>query len=209
MKLEERKSYKIWIKRVERIIQKSLWKKGLILGIIVLFIGSYYIPCIAGDFNKNNDFNEIHETFLYSEPILQEKEKYLTIDIKEANTYLIHPGTPLLPVFTKTYTFPFGTKIIEIEYTPLKINQEIILKKIQPSPESMPLLGVEEKDNSEIPSDLYDDTLPFYNNTDFYPDTWYDYRISSGLDNSTHVIFLTVKFYPVQSHQLLIISDMY
>ena len=198
MKTQESKSYKIWIKKAERTMQKSLWKKELVLGIIGLFIEACFIPCISGDFNKNNDLYEMNETFLFSEPILQEKEKYLTIDIKEATTYLIRPGMPLLPVFTKTYIFTFKTKILEIECNPLEINQETILQKIQPSPEPIPLLDVEEKVNSELTSDLSDDTLPFYNITDLYPDTWYDYRISSGLDNSTHVTFLTVKFYPLR-----------
>ena len=198
MKTQESKYHRIWIKKAERTMQNRLWKKELVLWIIGLFIEACFIPCISGDFNKNNDFYEMDDTFVFSEPILQEKEKYFTIDIKEATTYLICPGMPLLPVFTKTYIFPFKTKILEIECNPLEINQETIFQKIQPSPEPIPLLDVEEKVNSELTSNLPDDTLPFYNNIDLYPDTWFDYRISCGLDNFTHVTFLTVKFYPLR-----------
>ncbi len=175
-----------------------MWKKEVVLGIIALFIGASVIPCITGDVNKNNDSNELHETLFFSEPLLKETENYVTIDITEANTYLTNPGTPTLPLYTKTYTFPFGTKIVAIEYIPLKINQGSILKKIQPSPELIPLLESNEQDTSEIPSGEQDVALPFYNTTEFYPNSWYDYKSSCGLQNATHVVFLTVTFYPVR-----------
>jgi hypothetical protein len=37
-----------------------------------------------------------------------------------------------------------------------------------------------------------------YNSMDFYPYKWYDYRVGCGLDDSHHMVFLTVQFYPVR-----------
>ncbi len=175
-----------------------MWKKEVVLGVIALFIGASVIPCVPGDVTNNNGRNELHETLFFSEPLLKETENYVTIDITEANTYLTHPGTPALPVYTKTYTFPFGTKIIAIDCTPLKINQGSIFKKIQSSPEPIPLLKSNEQDTSAISSGAQNVALPFYNTTEFYPNSWYDYRSSCGLQNATHVVFLTVTFYPVR-----------
>ncbi|RLF45661.1 MAG: hypothetical protein DRN29_06320, partial [Thermoplasmata archaeon] len=39
--------------------------------------------------------------------------EYCLLDIDNAS-YLYNPGYPILPYYTKTYTFPAGTKINEI-----------------------------------------------------------------------------------------------
>jgi len=94
-------------------------------------------------------------------------------------------------LFTKVYTFPAGTKISD--YTiDLEIEEHTLVKKIQPSPQPVP---VSDLYASEI---LSYEVLPdemIYSSSDFYPSEPYSVNIGVGLEDREHVIFVNVRCY--------------
>jgi len=98
----------------------------------------------------------------------------------------------MLPVHTKTYTFPFGTKIDNVD---VKFS-DAIEKKL-----SLPIKPVH---RSQIRS-IYvsheideSENIIDYSDIEIYPDIQYSYRTGIGLKNLEHVTILTVHLYPVQ-----------
>jgi hypothetical protein len=133
------------------------------------------------------------ESIIFSEPNIQKEDHYLTLNLIEATSYLMNPGKPILPIYTKIFKFPYGTKIKSIECKPSLINQKIISGEIQPSSEPLLLMNLNKVEEKDIIKDK-----AVYNSIDFFPIRWYDYKVGCGLDDSHHVVFLNVQFYPVR-----------
>lgn len=178
-------------------MRDRLVKKGLVCGIIVLFVGVSVLPRVINA-EEQSYIKEKSESIVFSEPIIRETDQYVTLNVEEATSYLMIPGKPVLPIYTKTFKFPFGTQIKGVECKLSQINQEVISGKIQPSPEPVPLVNVNNAEEKKVVENFIVKDNAVYNSMDFFPYGWYDYRVGCGLDDSCHVIFLTVQFYPVR-----------
>ena len=101
------------------------------------------------------------------------------VKVENASYYEVGGG-PLLPVVVKNYVFPFGTKIddVGIEFN-VKEGKGKIAASLRPA-----ILG-----SKAFSKPLKDE---------FYPSDWYFYNIGVGLKDGKHVVFLTIKFYPVR-----------
>lgn len=153
---------------------------------------------ISTNADEEISFTESIDSFVFSEPKIVEIDQYISLELEESTTSLMEPGKPVLPVCTKIFKFPFKTKINNVECKPLQINQKLISKDIQPAPNpsllnriNTKLENIKDKSNVQMDKSVYEEM-------DFYPNKWYDYNIGSGLDEDKHVVFLTVRFYPVQ-----------
>ena len=82
------------------------------------------------------------ERFAFSQPIINEQENYVSIELAEANSNSWETDKPELPVVTKVYWFEFGTIIDNVEVTFSDIVEQPISKPIRPAPESYPVLGI-------------------------------------------------------------------
>jgi len=167
------------------------------VGILVctLLISNVFIII---DAKEETFIKEKIESIVFSEPNIQEKGQYITINMVEATSYLMKPGKPVLPIYTKIFKFPIGTKIKAIDCKPSQINQKVIPCEIQPSPEPVLLMNVNNAGENKVVEEFIIKDNAVYNSMDFYPYSWYDYKVGCGLDDSNHVIFLTVQFYPVR-----------
>ena len=107
-------------------------KKLIALIFTALFILSNY--SVVSEINNNDeDIQIIIDTISFSNIIIEEKNEYLSIELNESTSKLVEPGKPILPIITKFFTFPLGTKIHEITVT--YDTRDIILNKtIQVSP---------------------------------------------------------------------------
>ena len=137
-------------------------------------------------------------TVAFSEPTIQGEDKDITLDIEGANSYLIEPGKPVLPIYVKIFKFPFGTKIESVECIPAQTNQKVISGEIQPSAQPVQLGNINTLEEKNIIQDFVVKDDAVYNSKDFFPNSWYNYRVGCGLDDSCRVIFLRVEFYPVR-----------
>ena len=58
----------------------------------------------------------ITKEFTFSEPEIEELGNLTIVNVKEADFHSLGDGRPAIPVNLTTLTFPFGTRIINIEY---------------------------------------------------------------------------------------------
>ena len=196
-----------------------LFKRTLVIVILVLLVGMSinpstgtiikktssatpvsrgYIQDLIDNASDESYVKEKIESIVFSEPNVQEGDQYITLNVKEATSCLMKPGKPILPVYTKIFNFPFGTKIKRVNCKPLQINQKVISEKIQPSPEPVLSIDVNNAVENRFVEDYTFKDITVYNSMDFFPSSWYDYRIGCGLEDSNHVVFLAIRFYPVR-----------
>ncbi len=132
------------------------------------------------------------DTVICSEPIITDIESYCSIVLPEATTYLNNPGQPILPYIIKTYTYPIGTIISEIQCIPYNIQTKKITKDViyaqQPAirSEKVQTLKSTKKD------------VCIYNNNQLFPDTWFTYTLGIGLEGTKHVTYVTLKLFPIR-----------
>ncbi len=160
----------------------------LIIGILVLSgLGAVALT----DESIYNDKIE-EKSIIISKPVIKDIGQYVTININEATSSITEPGKPMLPVVTEVFTFPFGTKINNVDVINSKINEQVLLKDIQPTPEPR-ILGVGTKVITESAKNLN-----IYESKKLYPSIDFSYKIASGLENNEHVVYLVINWYPVR-----------
>jgi len=171
--------------------------RKLTVGIILLFIGMALSASTSQSADQQDNFQDkikfvtVVQTF--SSPILKEEGQYSTIYVEEANSLPMEPLNPMMPVLIKTYEFPLGTKIMDVQVTTSEIKTLEITKTIKPFP--MPQasttsqkISLHETFNQEI-----------YDSNDPYPSQWVDMRKGAGLNkNDQRVLFCSMKLYPVR-----------
>jgi hypothetical protein len=140
--------------------------------------------------HQTNDMKIKTESIGFSDPILQDDGQYISVNLKEAASSLRDPGNPILPVVTTVFTFPFGTKISDVDVSFSATNKLTVSKEIIPASEPSPVDGTMVNNPIKNPA-VYESTI-------MYPATSYRYTIGAGLDGTTHVIFLSVQCYPVR-----------
>ena len=77
---------------------------------------------------KEENFQK-YENILFSQPTINYENEFAEIILEEGNSYLIEEGKPMIPMYTKKFSFPFGTKISSVICTPKNIQTEPLQKK--------------------------------------------------------------------------------
>jgi len=128
----------------------------------------------------------------FLEPCVIEGETYIELDVEGANARLYHAGEPMLPMHTKTLSFPFGTKIVGIKCETGEVKSMVLSDKIVPAPK--PVIRGMSKGAPE-----YEENEFIYNSDSLFPDNWFSYHTGGGLDaNNEHKTFFTLRVYPVR-----------
>jgi hypothetical protein len=144
----------------------------------------------AGAVINSEKIHEIHDTILISDPIIKEHNDYILFDLKEATSTLIDTGKPLIPVITKIYTFPAGTKIVNVDmdfdYSSFKLE-----KKIQPSPRAFPRSHWYTSRDTTLEMD---ETV--YSSKEVYPSKPYCVEKTIGLKDGKHALSVSIHIYP-------------
>ena len=133
------------------------------------------------------------ETITIDTPIITESKIQTSVAVDTATTYTLNPGHPILPVITKTYTFPIGTRIIDVATTAnnvitQKISSDIIFSQ-KPQIRDKQLVI----QNQPIKKDI-----KIYAQTELYPESWHTTHKGIGLQKDTHVVYLTIQIFPVR-----------
>ena len=160
----------------------------------IFLIGVFILSSLAsvGAIDHTIDELKIMESIFISNPIIKEEDQYLTVNLIESESYLLHVGKPMLPVIKKVFTFPFGSKINGVEVNFSKANELLLQKKIKPVPEPVPMtIDMQIQENIKKNIDIYE-------SKEIYPSESYSYTIGAGLDGEKHVIYLVVHCYPVR-----------
>ena len=136
---------------------------------------SEYIPPL-GSMSLSFDYN-------FSEPEIVDNGDVINIYVNESDVYSIGDGRPILPVNLTILEFPFGTKILEVNFSHSGIIEEEISKKIAYGSYSPETAEYEE----------------IYSMDDLYPTDWVTYHKGGGLDDiGERKTFLVIRSYPVR-----------
>jgi hypothetical protein len=149
----------------------------------------------------------LHNTIHFSEPIINDQRMYLSVQEKEATSYSAEPGNPVLPIYTKLFTFPFGTTIKDVTFTALSIQTIHLTKEIIPAAQPSPISSSQE---TTAQTKLVKNAQVYYS-TQLYPTARLTYRVGTGLSGKDHVILVSVHYYPLlyspQQRMLFSTSD--
>ena len=172
---------------------------GLLIFGILVFSGISNIVI-----SKENQSNyRILDKILVSAPILNQEEEYLSVSIDEADSLWLEPGKPQLPIISKVYTFPLGTKIINVRIEKYSDEYELT-KKVIPSPEPLRLSYLSSKCSN---SNIINETV--YGSSELYPINSDHISKGAGLKDGEHVLFLNIKITPQYSpvNNLLLVPN--
>jgi hypothetical protein len=161
-------------------------KKLIPLSIIGIMVLSG-LGAIAQPANQNTPEKV---TLRFSEPTFQNEINYVSVTMFEANSFVMQQGKPMLPSFSKTFTFPFGTKITKVTVTPQDIHRQTISKHVQPTPQ-YEVVGQ---------TDSIKTTEPLSYGVETYPSSWFDYSVGCGRTDAGLSIIVDVQVYPVRYH---------
>jgi hypothetical protein len=156
-------------------------KKTIALCILGLFI----VSGIGAAAQSVGTTTRSTATVSFSQPTLTSDNTYVSVSLNEANAFLMKQGKPVLPSYTQTFTYPFGTTIKSVMVTPQDIHQEQLLSDLAPTPA---IVGLDQP--LTVASTDY--------GTDPYPATWFNYRVGCGLENGARRIIVDVDVYPIQ-----------
>jgi len=167
-------------------------KRFVSLGITCLLVLSAVGMATLGTSNDGDgpDVLTASAEMAFSPPDIREQDAYTAIRMKEATSLLLETGAPVLPVYTETFTFPFGTSVrdvsVELSTTTYRLEQ-----RIAPAPRPVP--------RTAEPSGIAPDVAPdpeIYGSNAPYPAEPYRVRQGTGLQHGEHVLHVTVSCYP-------------
>jgi len=161
-----------------------------ILAVGILIISG--LGAISVENHKIYDLKTQEKQLIFSEPIIKEEIKYITVNLKEATITTLENGKPTLPIVTQVFTFPFKTKINNVEVIFSEPKEIVLSKEIKPA--SKPIrLNTELQTSNQVERDI-----EVYESSNLYPSNTFSYTIGAGLSNNEHVIYLAIRCNPVR-----------
>jgi len=161
--------------------------KNKILALVIVFLLSFVSLNVATGEENISETIEINKSIQFSAASFEEQGEFLKITLDEADTYTSVTGEPMMPVITKVFTFPHGTKIKTVDVKTSGLSQEKIDAKILPAPK--PVLQSSLNQEKEVTQDIEFDV---YSSSEPYPAKEYEYKITSGIDG----LYLSIRVYP-------------
>jgi hypothetical protein len=156
---------------------------------VILILGS--IGVIA--FPLKTNFIQLQSTeFAISKPTFETVQGFIEISLEEAKSNIQISGKPQLPVITKAFKYPLGTKIIDVSIS-YDVNMHYLSEKIKPNPKPVPLLPYFSMDYNFV----MDKNV--YLSTDLYPEKPYEISKNIGLKNGNPHLILTIRIVPQYS----------
>jgi len=157
----------------------------LVVGILVLS----GLGAVAG--TEEEKVKIFSEKIIISQPIVSDSQNYVSLELTESTAESWVENKPAMPVITKTFTFPFGTIIEEVNVAFTDFKDIEISKPLAPSPKVLM--------KSEVVSNNVEKSkIMTYSDIDVYPKERYAYRTGAGLKDKDHVVYLTISLYPEQ-----------
>ena len=137
--------------------------------------------------------NEIHNVKMmlhFSQLSINEKDNFASVQLEGANSVLMKYNHYMVPTRIETFTFPFGTQIMNISCIPSNIHSEMITEKLQAAPEPITL------NQNSIQNNGKTDSNPIASME------WFTSDIGAGIINNKQKIIVKVQLLPVQYQPL-------
>jgi hypothetical protein len=142
--------------------------------------------------SEMNDQGVLVETVDFSQPVFVEVDGFCEVILSEATGVLSVEGAPLLPMFSKTFEFPLGTRVLSVEVVPSVVQTMDVDSLIRPVPTKQ-MIG----DQLMLVEGVFDEKV--YACDEPYPVSWYNTYFGAGLNRmNEHTLFVTVQITPVR-----------
>lgn len=159
---------------------------------IVGFLLLSGMEAVAFTNHSGNNVKNMNESCVVSEPIIKDMGQYVSIDLKEATSYCNEFNKPVVPVVTKIFTLPYGSKINHVDVI-FSQEKEILISKDILLYSEPNLVSFDGKNVKEFSDSVYP-----HETGEVYPTVRYKYQTGTGLnDYDDNVVYLTVNCYPV------------
>lgn len=126
----------------------------------------------------------------FSRLIIEENNDVISIELEGTNSLLMKKDHYMVPTCLETYTFPFGTTIINISCIPKNIQRQNLTKKLIIAPEPSLL------NQTTIIEQVQRNVTPVAINS------WYEYNIGTGIHGDQRCVFVKVQVFPIQYQPL-------
>jgi len=166
-------------------------KEILPILLVGILLGSGLGAAVSGSTQKEQF--SIQDTVSFSEPMLSDQGTYLSVEVREATSKASSPGNPVLPMYTKLYSFPFGTIIKDVTFAASSEQSIPLTKEIAPG--ALPIPVSQAPMTSLKKNSVKNDAV--YLGKDSYPTSRLKYQIGAGLQGNEHVTFLSVQYSPL------------
>jgi hypothetical protein len=155
----------------------------------VLVLGGLWAIVVTGD--TAYSVKTIEESIVVSEPLVKETNQHVTVRLGETTSSLSKTGEPVLPVVTKVFALPLGSRIGQVEVSFSGANQIALSKPVQPGPKPVPKTGKRAQGEP-----VRDDEI--YRSSELYPSESFAYSVGAGIKGGERAIFLKIHCYPVR-----------
>ncbi len=167
-------------------------KKPLIIVLTaILFLSGVSVIGIGNE--TNEEISKINESISLSELSVIEKNDQVKLDFDQSSSFTTETDKPMMPILTKVFNLPFGSKVKNVDVSFSDSEQIILTKTLKKAPQPKYLMNLETK-NKEI---IIPETTKVTTNTDIYPTKSFEYTTGMGLNNGKHSMFVVVHCYPV------------
>ena len=156
----------------------------------IILVGILVLSGLGAVTVSSEEINQEKTTLLFSKLLIQEKDEYICLELEGTNSQLLKKDHYIVPIKIETFTFPFGTEIMNVKCTPKNIHKQRLTKELMIAPE--PVLAGQTTLN--INTQRCENPISVNN--------WYDYSIGCGLNGKVRSIIVKVQVFPVQYYPL-------
>jgi len=160
-------------------------KKTIIIGLIsILILNGFGAVAFSED-----SYLQKTDIIFFNKTIVNKEDEHNIFLFEKSNSWINNPGYPLLPNYVKTYEFPFGTTIKNIDVTFSEPSDYFLKNDIVLASRPLTQLNGEKKlfNNNEISY-----------KTDIFPEKEYSFNIGMGINNHNHLLILTIEYNPAR-----------
>ncbi len=125
------------------------------------------------------------QTYDVATPDITATDTAATVTLDGA-TYTHEAGCPVLPYETRTMTFPFGTRIVDVTATVTGLETRQLDHDVVPAAPATPL-------NRDAPAEAAKGAV--YASTEPYPSQWVRWHTGGGLHNGEHATILSMQVF--------------
>jgi hypothetical protein len=133
----------------------------------------------------------IQESVVISQPVITEADGYLGVKLYQANSLLSRTGEPVLPVVSRVFVLPLGSKVDRVDVAFSQAREIKLSGELLPGPQPTPKTG------GRVPKERAKDSA-IYGSAEAYPANTFNYRVGTGIEGDRRVVFLTVDCYPLR-----------
>lgn len=157
------------------------------IGILLLLLP---IGAMSQTLSETIASEEVIETsFEISTPFFEEFHDFTSIHLIEDSSYIIRPGSPSLPMLSKTFIVPFGSILKSVEYNARNPSEITVQTCVVPVPEPTPT------SQNQEPQYLID--MAIYSQSTPFPEQDYKVTVGTGIQDGQQVTFATIHWYPL------------